>query len=129
MTRSTTTTSSVNSREGPVLSRGRAGPCLETNLLTRTFYFSSSKVEDVPNKTNHDVSGVREAENNTKPSGEHDPDITIGKMIYFIESPAPTKEPLEDSARTESGNTSQDQSKISGEIKLVRLTIPSLQRT
>ena len=85
-------------------------------------------MEDVPNKTNHDVSGVREAENNTKPSGEHDPDITIGKMIYFIESPAPTKEPLEDSARTESGNTSQDQSKISGEIK-VRYTIPSLQRT
>ena len=117
MTRITTTTSSVNSREGPILSRGRTGPCLETNLL-RTFYFSSSKVEDVPNKTNHDVSGVREAENNTKPSGEHDPDITIGKMIYFIESPAPNKEPLEDSARTESGNTSQDQSKISGKINL-----------
>ena len=43
-------------------------------------------MEDVPNNTNHDVSGATgasEAETNTKPSGEYDPYIKTEKMIYF----------------------------------------------
>ena len=72
MTRSITTTSSVASRAGasnsiPFTSRGRTDISLESNS---TFYFSSAKVEDLPKKTNQDVSGVGEAKNDTKPAGE-----------------------------------------------------------
>ena len=48
--------------------------------------------------------------------------------VFVTESPVSTKEALEDSVRNESGNSSQDQSKICGD-NLVSLTLSSLQRT
>ena len=49
-------------------------------------------------------------------------------LVFVIESPVSTKEAFEDSVRNESGNTSQDQSKICGD-RLVSLTLSPLQRT
>ena len=75
-------------------------------------------MEDVSNKTNHDVSGLGEAETNTKPSGKYDTSITAVDvdMIYFsLDLPASAKEGIENSARNESGNPSQDQSKFNGD--------------
>ena len=73
-------------------------------------------MEDVSNKTNHDVSGLGEAETNTKPSGKYDTSITAIDMIYFsLDLPASAQDGIENSARNESGNPSQDQSKFNGD--------------
>ena len=88
-------------------------------------------MENVSNNTNQDLSGVTEAESKTKPPGEFTilPFHCLNDLVFVLESPASTKEAFEDIVRNESGNTSQDQSKIGGDRHVsVSLTL-SLQRT
>ena len=134
MTRSITTISSVNSRLGGnnsllSLSRGRAE---RTEVSIEILYCVSAGPRWKTFPITQTIMSVallrRRSRLNLLVKSRffvfHCKDV----LLFVIETPVSTKEASEESERNESGNTSQDQSKIC-EDRLVSLTLSSLQRT